>query len=133
VSSACLIISCLLKLCDLKCKNLTVTGYNVLKYVYSKATEEHPVCQNKQTIYAMFHKMGDSILMVISLSNLNQGKELNKNTGREQQPPPFRSGVASSAGTIFSSGGQTRRVGGWTRSGKLTLTLLSTNAGMTGV
>jgi len=31
----------------------------------------------------------------------------------------------SSAGTIFSLGGQTRRVGGWTRSGKLTLTLTS--------
>jgi len=32
---------------------------------------------------------------------------------------------ASSAGTMFSLGGQTRRMGGWTRSGKLTLTLTS--------
>jgi len=31
----------------------------------------------------------------------------------------------SSAGTIFSLGGQTRRVGEWTRSGELTLTLTS--------
>ena len=33
--------------------------------------------------------------------------------------------TVSSAGTIFSLGGQTRRVGGWTRSGKLTLILTS--------
>jgi len=33
--------------------------------------------------------------------------------------------TASSEGTIFSLGGQTRRVGGWTRFGKLTLTLTS--------
>ena len=39
--------------------------------------------------------------------------------------PTFFGPLCSSTGTIFSLDGQTLRVGGWTRSGKLTLTLTS--------
>ena len=56
------------------------------------------------------------------------GLLLRRTEGRREETEresPAKVKVSSNAGTIFSLCEQTRRVGGWTRSGKLTLTLTS--------